>query len=261
MSAIRVGVIGQVTHDRVTVRGRTVERLGGTPVYAAAALRAAGAEPVLVVKGAALDGAVELPSERTTVSVIEHAEGETRQRLEQLGDGLTPVELAAAVRMLSGCRWVLLGGQSAGDFPAAGVQALAAAGLRVCIDAQGLCRGDEPGHVRLHRFAAEAVAGATAVKLNRAEADAQETDGPGLRARLGVEELVVSEGSLGATVVTGAWSDRVAASAVPFADPTGAGDSLGALYLLERTRDRPPRHALRAAIEAVERLYGVASPP
>jgi sugar/nucleoside kinase (ribokinase family) len=243
----------------VTAGGRTRERPGGTPVYAAAALRAAGAEPVLVVKGARLDGAVVLPWHAATVSEIDHTAGETRQRLAAIGDGFTAPELAAVVPDLAGCRWVLLGGQSAGDFPPDGLAALAAAGLLLCVDGQGLCRGTQPGRVRLRRFAAEAVAGAAAVKLNRAEAGAQEADGPALRARLGVPELVVSEGAAGATVLTPEWSDRLAGSGEPFSDPTGAGDSLTALYLLERTKTRPPRQALRAAVEGVERLYQAAA--
>jgi len=44
-----IGLIGQTALDTVTTAdGRRVERLGGTPLYARRALRAAGVEPVVV---------------------------------------------------------------------------------------------------------------------------------------------------------------------------------------------------------------------
>ena len=45
------------------------------------------------------------------------------------------------------------------------------------------------------------------------------------------------------------------ASALAFTDPTGAGDSLAALYSLARTRGAEPPEAIRYAVERVERLY------
>jgi len=132
---------------------------------------------------------------------------------------------------------------------------LAAAGMRVCVDAQGLARGPDPGPVVLRRFSPAAVAGAAAVKLNRSEADAQEVEPVDLQVQLGVDELLVSDGPAGATVVTAGWADSAAAGPLIYADPTGAGDSLTALYLLGRTTGQPPRIALSGAVELVDRLY------
>ena len=65
---------------------------------------------------------------------------------------------------------MILGGQASTDFPPDMIAVLAEAGLLVCIDAQGLARGPDPGPLRLRPFPAEAVAGAAMLKLSRAEA-------------------------------------------------------------------------------------------
>ena len=251
-----MGVVGQVVRDTIVTPAATVNRLGGTPVYAARALRAAGAEPVLVVRGPAIDGATVLAGEQATACTIEHRDGVTLQTVTAVGDPFTAAEAARTiVPALRGCAWVLLGGQTAGDFPPEMIAVLAAAGLSVCIDAQGLARGAHPGPVRLRPFPVGAVAGATAVKLNRAEADAQRAPEGDLRRTLDVPELLVSDGPLGASVETAQWRDSAPAGARRFTDPTGAGDALTALYLLARTAGRSPRESLTSAVAGVDRLH------
>lgn len=249
-------MVGQVTRDTITTGGATVTRPGGTPVYAARALRAAGAEPVLITRGPTIEGALTLAGERITECAIEHRDGATIQTITAVGDPFTAADAAQTIAPeLRGCAWVLLGGQTAGDFPPEVIAVLAAAGLAVCIDAQGLARGDGTGPVALRRFPTAAVAGAAAVKLNRAEADAQAAPEGDLRRALAVPELLISDGPLGASVETAQWRDSAPAGERRFADPTGAGDALTALYLLARTAGDPPREALVAAIEGVDRLH------
>jgi 6-phosphofructokinase 2 len=158
--------------------------------------------------------------------------------------------------LLDGCEWVILGGQASTDFPTEMIAVLADAGLRVCIDAQGLARGPDPGPLRLRPFAAEAVARASMLKLSRAEALAVcgDVEPEGL-ASLGVPEVALTKGRDGAVVVTADGVERSASNGVSFDDPTGAGDSWLAVYVLERSRGTPPGAAARAAAASVDRLY------
>ena len=73
---------------------------------------------------------------------------------------------------MHGCDWVILGGQTGGDFPAETIALLAGAGHQICLDAQGLARGSRIGPVRLGPIDPGWVAGVTALKLNDAEAGA-----------------------------------------------------------------------------------------
>ena len=81
-------------------------------------------------------------------SRMHHHETGVEQWVESVGEPFAPEDVLAAVE---GCDWVILGGQTAGDFPPATIAGLAAAGHRACIDGQGLCRGDAPGPVRCDR--------------------------------------------------------------------------------------------------------------
>ena len=56
-------------------------------------------------------------------------------------------------------------------------------------------------------------------------------------------------------ITAGGTTTEVAGSGASFTDPTGAGDSLSALYCLARALGHGPDDACRFAIEGVERLY------
>ena len=261
---MRVGVVGQTARDLISgpEGGAPAERLGGAPVYSARALRFAGHEPVVVAKGPRLDGAVNLPATGTFVSRLELLAGGLRQTIEATGDPFTAREAVDAILpALAGCRWALLGGQTAGDFPPETIAALVDAGLRVIVDAQGLARGPDPGPVRLRPFALAALDGATAVKLNEDEAQALGVgrDERALR-RLGLPEVVVTLGERGALVVADGESAFVAPTAPPFANPPGAGDSWAALYAAARSAGVDPGASAEQATHGVEALYGGAGP-
>jgi hypothetical protein len=231
-----VGVVGPATEDTIVIgNDPPVVRQGGTPRYGARALRYAGAEPC----------AVETGSLR---SLIRHSPSGTRQQILSLPPPLSAERARTALLpALSGCRWVLLGGQTAGDFPVDSIAVLVAAGHHVCLDGQGLSRGSAIGPVRHGPIAAASLVGVTALKLNQAEAEAA--------GRIDVPELLVTRGRNGALLTWPGGRLDLSGDGSTFADPTGAGDSFSALYCLERTRDRPPPEAAALALEAVQRLY------
>jgi sugar/nucleoside kinase (ribokinase family) len=242
---IRVGVLGPATIDIVDLPGREpVRRPGGTTLYAARALRFAGAEPAVI----------ENPG--LVISRLRHTPEGTVQAIDAVASPADPAWLAERLDRFDGCSWVMLGGQTANDFPVASIAMLVERGHHTLLDLQGLARGSRPGPVELRPFPLQAIGAVHAVKLNAAEARAAVGgDTPEHVRRLGVAEALFSRGPEGALLITPDGEFDVPASAEAFDDPTGAGDSLAALYSLARTRGAEPPEAIRFAVERVERLY------
>jgi sugar/nucleoside kinase (ribokinase family) len=235
VTAIRVGVLGPTASDQIVqADGGILRRQGGSPLYAARALRAAGAEPVAIETG-------------SLVSYLDHTAGVTRQSILSLPDPLDIDRTAALLPRLRGCEWVVLGGQTGGDFPPESIALLADAGHEICLDAQGLARGSRTGPVQLGPIDPGWVERVTALKLNDAEAEAS---GP-----LTVPELLVTMAERGCTVTAGGTGHRLVGSGLRFADPTGAGDSFCALYCLARSGGSSPPEAAAWAQRRVEQLY------
>ena len=236
MSGVRVAVLGAAAQDQIVQPdGEMLHRPGGTPHYAARALRAVGAEPVAIETG-------------SLISRLEHTPDGTRQQILSLPEPLDAERTRALLPQLEGCEWVLLGGQTGGDFPAESIALLAQAGHRLCLDAQGLARGAHLGEVQLGPIDQSQLDGVTAVKLNVAESRAA--------GRLRAPELLVTMAARGCTLAVDGVEHFVPGSGRPFADPTGAGDSFCALYCLARTTGSAPLDAARWAQDEVERLYG-----
>ena len=248
-----IALVGHVTVDEVRLAGHQPDvRPGGAPLYGLRALRAAGAEPVVIVKGTGMDAHLVLPGSPVR-SVLTHGPDGLEQRLDSVGEPFTAAEVRGPMaELLAGCSWALLGAQSGDDFPPDTIHAFVEAGLHVCLDAQGLARGAGAGPVRLRPFDAEAVAGVTALKLNVAEAQALDDVDELLST---VPELLITDGPRGATVITRDGAVHAAGSSRPFDDPTGAGDSFTAAYVLERERGRDPETAANRAVALVEALY------
>jgi sugar/nucleoside kinase (ribokinase family) len=242
----RVAVVGPRTMDVVSLEdGGTVRRPGGSPFYAERALRAAGAEPVL------------LENRGVVQSRLEHGADGTRQQILATALPLTAADVSAALPRLAGCRWAHLGGQTAGDFPPEVIAALRDAGIDVLLDGQGLARGTRLGPVRLGPFDPRAVEGVTCLKLNAAEAQGSLGGDDSARVRrLGLPEVLITHSQAGLVVVTQDTVVEAAGNGQPFADPTGAGDTVAALYCLARSEGADPPAAARAAVQGVERLYG-----
>ena len=229
-------MVGAAARDTIELDGGApVERPGGTPLYATRALRFAGAEARSVETG-------------SLHSLIRHGRGGTRQEILALPQPLSPERARSDVLpAIEGCAWVLLGGQTASDFPPETIAVLVAAGHRICLDGQGLARGSRIGPVRLGAIDQGDLNGVTALKLNQAEADAA--------GALDVPELLVTRAERGVAVAwQGGWRELPGDGRL-FADPTGAGDSFAALYCLERSRDRTPPEAAAAALDGVQRLF------
>lgn len=225
----------------VKTEAGTEHRPGGTPLYARRSLEALGVACVVVERGG-------------FGSRLHHQDGVVEQWVEAVGDPFAPQEVLAAV---DGCEWVILGGQTAGDFPPETIAGLADAGHLVCLDGQGLCRGDAPGPVRLRPFPPEAIRGVSILKLNRPEAEAAAggLDPESLR-RLGAPEVVVTLGRDGALGVTpdGEWHSAPTGTGA-YADPTGAGDTWTAAYVARRAVGDSPQSSARAAAEHADHLY------
>ena len=254
-----VGLLGHTVVDTIAGRdGSPTTRLGGTPLYARRALRAAGADCVVVTRGADPGDAVVVPGGPAYDSRLDHRDG-TQQVLARIGLPFTPEETRRlALPAFRGCEWVLLGPQSSGELPPETVAVLRAAGHRLCIDGQGLARGPDPGPVRLRPFPPECLAGIEILKLNGAEALAAtggRLDQPSLLA-LGAPEVVVTLGADGVLVATGdgLW-DVPGTGAGAYADPTGAGDCFAAAYLLTRIRAGDPVTAAGEAMLHTDLLY------
>jgi pfkB family carbohydrate kinase len=236
-----VGVIGHEAADVVVTAAGTERRPGGTPTYARRSLEALGVAYVVVERGG-------------FGSRLHHHDDILEQRIEAVGEPFSPGDLLAAI---DGCEWVILGGQTAGDFPPETIAALAGAGHRVALDGQGLCRGAAPGPVRLRPFPPAAIRGVSILKLNRAEAEAAAGSlEPEALARLGAPEVAVTLGRDGALGVAAGRSWRSEATGTGlYTDPTGAGDTWTAAYVVRRAAGDPPEEAARAAAVHADHLY------
>jgi hypothetical protein len=238
---MRVGVVGHQAADVVTTDAGTERRPGGTPLYARRSLQALGVPCVTVERGG-------------FGSRLHHHDGLVEQVVAAVGEPFMPADVLAAVE---GCEWVILGGQTAGDFPPETIAALAGAGHRVALDGQGMCRGAGAGPVRLRPFPAEAIRGVSILKLNRAEAEAAAGSlEPEALGALGVPEVAVTLGREGALGIgpEGSWRSEPT-GAGEYSDPTGAGDTWTAAYVVRRAQGEAPARAARAAAAHADHLY------
>ena len=234
-------MVGHQAADIVTTDSGTERRPGGTPLYARRSLEALGVACVVVERGG-------------FGSRLHHHDGAVEQWVEAVGEPFGPGDVLAA---LDGCEWVILGGQTAGDFPPETIAALADAGHRVCLDGQGMCRGGTAGPVRLRPFPLQAIRGVSILKLNRAEAQAAAGSlEPGALKDLGVPEVAVTLGRDGALGVAGdrSWRSVPTGTGV-YADPTGAGDTWTAAYVVRRAAGHVPEEAAQEAAAHADHLY------
>ena len=237
-----IAIVGQSVIDRIREAGREpVERLGGSPVFAAAALAFAGRTAVILTKGATPDLRAPLGRFGFTVAagdaassfVSEHeiyGDGERRHEIMSFGDPFTPADVASWMAPhLAGCRAAVCGAQWRDDFPPETLRALAGGGRRVLLDGQGPSRVARLGAVVDQGPLDPAwVEGVTVLKCSEVEAEALFGDRD--PAASGVPVVVVTRGHVGATVIEPTGTTEVGVDPVlGLADTIGAGDTFLAL--------------------------------
>ena len=260
-------LIGHVTRDVLRLPGRPPRRQpGGAAHYAGVALAGLGCQ-VTVVTGLAEDDRDELlaplrtagaavicrPSAATTV--FENSYG--GPGLDERSQAVTNLAAPFASADLSDLRAEAfhLGPLTNRDMDVGFLQAVAARGGRVSLDAQGFLRAIEDGAVRPVPWPDKA-AGLAHVDILKADHDEArlltgesepEAAARALKA-LGPREVLVTLGAQGSLVLAEDGLHRIpAAPPREAADPTGCGDSFCAGYLFARLRGDPPGSAGRFA--------------
>jgi sugar/nucleoside kinase (ribokinase family) len=256
-----LAAIGHLSRD--VVAGAPA-RPGGTVFYSARALARLGAHAVVGASCAAVDRAELVPpleafglpvtwfESDTTTSYSFRYEGDRRiMRQECVGGPWTPERARDAV---TDAAWVHVGALVRTDFPEETLAALAESGRRLLVDAQGLVRTADLGPLRTDRAIGGALRHVAVLKVNDEEAAALVGDGdhPERLRTLGVDEVILTLASEGSFVVTPAYIERVPPVRVTGpVDPTGAGDTFSAVYLMKRASGAEPVEAARAATEVV----------
>jgi sugar/nucleoside kinase (ribokinase family) len=168
--------------------------------------------------------------------------GDVRTMLvEALGDAWAPRDLA----VLPSTRWVHVAPLSRHEFPTETIAALARR-CRVSFDGQGLVRVPEVGPLKLDDdYDRELLRYLWVLKL--AEEEAEVVGDP---QSLGVREVIVTQGSRGATVYAAGIKEHVRAHALDV-DPTGAGDAFATAYVVARNAGFGPVGAARRATAVV----------
>ena len=255
-----IAAIGHLTRD-VVAGGEP--RPGGGVFYAARALGRLGADAVVAASCADADRehlvppleAFGLPvtwfgSAATTAYSFHYAGDRRIMRQDAVGDPWTPEQARAGAAR---ARWVHVGALVRTDFPPEVLALLAGDGRRLLVDAQGLVRTAAVGPLRTDGDIGSALDHVTVLKLNDEEAETLVGSAEPERLRaLGVPEVILTLGSQGSYVVTSELIERVPArEIVGPVDPTGAGDTFSAGYLVARAGGGDPVDAARAATDTV----------
>ena len=257
-----LAVVGNLSLDRVD---GGEPRAGGAPFHAARALRVLGRPAIVAAKGADADRRLLVPplvrlglpvlwrgGETTAAFSFEYA-GDLRHMVV---DALGPVWSVADLRGLERADRVHAGALARSDFPPETLAALAR-DRRLSFDGQGLVRPARTGPLTLDAdYDPEVLRHVSVLKLAEEEAVTivGETDEDALRS-LGVPEVVVTLGSRGSLVFAEGTLVPVPARPVD-GDPTGAGDSFLAAYLVSRSAGYAPVASARRATAVVAGLLG-----
>ena len=260
-----IAAIGNLCKDTVD-GGRP--RAGGAPFHAARALRLLGGSSRVVARSAEADrrflvGPLAATGVRwtwlpapATASFELRYHGE--ERAMSIADTGSPWTLDD-VRALGRAEWVQVGGLTRGDFPADVLAALAR-DHRVALDGQALVRPAATGPLVLDaEFDPEVLRHVTALKLNEEELEV--LGGEESVTRLGVPELLLTQGSTGALLLARGVRERIPVRRIETADPTGAGDAFLAAYVWARGAGHRPVSAARHAATTAARVLELSAAP
>jgi len=256
-----IAAIGNLTRD--VVAGAD-PRPGGAVFYAAKALARLGADAHVSAACAPGDRAELVPPLESfalpvtwyesagTTAYSFHYEGDRRiMRQDAVGDAWSP---AQSLEAAGDAPWVHVCALVRTDFPPKTLSALAD-GRRLLVDAQGLVRRPDLGDLRTDGEIGDVLRHVTILKLNDEEAETLVgSAGPERLRALEVPEVLLTLGSKGSYVVTQTLVEHVPTRPVAdkgAVDPTGAGDTFSATYLVRRTEGAEPVEAARAAADAV----------
>jgi sugar/nucleoside kinase (ribokinase family) len=234
-------------------------RVGGGPFHAARALAQQRANVQIYARCATADydelfvpvERLGTPAEfvpgRATATFAFSYDGDRRtMEVAALGD----VWELSDVPDLGGAVWIHVAPLARSDFPLATIAEIAKHG-HVALDGQGLVRAPKLGPLQLDaNFDPELLRHVSVLKLSSEEAEVL-----GDPARIAVPEVVVTHGSLGATLYTGGTPIHVEADRVD-ADPTGAGDAFCISYVVGRAAGLEPLASARRACWIVSALLG-----
>lgn len=263
-----VTVLGNLAIDRIDGAPPTP---GGCPAFVGPVLaqigagrivaRAASADLPLMEPAIAAAGVpfTVLPA-RTTSAFGLHYDGDHRRMtVDAIGPTWGAGEIAAAQITTT---WAHVSPLLRTDFTPQALEAIAAVGIQIALDAQGLVRLAQLGALHTDAaFAPELLQHVRVLKLADDEAAVLTGGRPfGLRAaqRLGVPEIVVTAGSQGATVyLDGEPSVVPPPFRVDGVHATGAGDAFTAAYTAARARGDEPLLAAEFAAQLVAELLHV----
>jgi sugar/nucleoside kinase (ribokinase family) len=255
-----IATFGHLTRDVVD---GAPPRPGGGVFYSARALARLGADAHVTASCAHVDKSALLPAleafglpvtwheSATTTAYSFHYEGDRRiMSQDAVGEAWTPEVAVAAAGDAS---WAHVDALVRTDFPEETLAALADGGRRLLVDAQGLVRTAALGPLHTDGEIGDVLPHIAILKLNDEEAETLVgTADPEELRSLGVAEVLLTLGSEGAFVVTGAGVEHVPAQMISgHVDPTGAGDTFSACYLVARAAGAEPVEAARSATETV----------
>jgi sugar/nucleoside kinase (ribokinase family) len=247
-------VIALVGNLSVDLKPGLPPSVGGGPFHGARALQRLRVPARIVARCAGSDRASLLPPLVRLGTPVRYVDGSAtptfgisydgdvrEMRIEQLGDEWTPADLPT----LPSTGWAHVAPLARHEFPAETLAALARR-CRISLDGQGLVRVPEVGPLRLDaNFDPEVLRHIWALKL--ADEEAEVVGDP---TALGVREVIVTHGSLGATLYADGVRTDVRAHRVD-TDPTGAGDAFMAAYVVARDAGFTPLGATRRATSVV----------
>jgi sugar/nucleoside kinase (ribokinase family) len=256
----RLAAIGPLSRD--VVDGEP-PRAGGAVFYGARAMARLGADARVGVSCAAPDweelepfpARFPLPvtwyETPTTIAYCFHYEGEHRiMRQDAVGE---PWLAERALDAVGEAEWVHVGALVRTDFPEVTLEALARGGRRLLVDAQGLVRTAELGELRYEGDVGGSLRHVHVLKVNDEEAEILAgVASPEAVAQLGVPEILLTLGSGGSWVIADGEATQLPAHEVASdVDPTGAGDTFSAAYLVARAEGQAPVDAAERATAAV----------